>query len=57
MLSLLPSFNAQSGLNTGDGAPFPYEINLCLFKSFKLLGYPNFPNYFLVAVFSVYVVL
>jgi len=23
LLSLTPSFKAQSGLNTGDGAPFP----------------------------------
>jgi len=45
LLSLIPSLRAQSGLKTGDGAPFPNEINLCLFKSLRLLGMPYFSKY------------
>ena len=44
MLSFIPTFKAQSGLNTGEGAPLPNAINLCLFIS---VNYQIFDNTFL----------
>ena len=39
--------NKASGKLTGDGAPFPNEINLCLFKSLMVFGIPYFSKYLL----------
>ena len=40
---------AQSGkiIINGEGAPLPKDINLCLFKSFKVFGIPYFSKYLL----------
>ena len=46
LLSFTPNLSAQSGLNTGEGAPLPKEINLCLLRSLTVLGIPYFSKYF-----------
>ena len=38
--------NRHRFISFGKGAPFPKDINLCLFKSFIVFGYPFFSRYF-----------
>ena len=39
--------NKHKFISFGKGAPFPNEINLCLFKSLTVLGIPFFSKYLL----------